>query len=61
MWNIKYDTNGLIYENRNKLTDIETVVDKLRGGARGGGMNLKFGISRIKLLCIEQINNKVLL
>ena len=47
--------------NRNKLTDIETVVDKLRGGARGGGINLKFGISRIKLLCIEQINNKVLL
>ena len=31
------------------------------GEAVGGGMEWKVGVSRCKLLCIEWINNKVLL
>ena len=36
MWNLKYDTNELIYENRNRLTDIENrlVVAKGKGAER---------------------------
>ena len=44
MWNLKYDTNELIYENR-------FVVAKGEGGA--GGMHWEFGISRCNLLYIE--------
>ena len=66
MWNLKYDTNELIYKNRNRLTDIENrlAVAKAGGGAggggNGGGMDWELGISRYKLLYIEWINNKVL-
>ena len=31
------------------------------GRGSGGGMDWEFGISRCKLLCIEWINNKVIL
>ena len=26
MWNLKYDTNELIWQNRNRLTDIENKI-----------------------------------
>ena len=59
MWNLKYDTSELIYDTKNRLTDIEDrlVVAKEEGG--GGGV--EFGISRCKLLYVEWINNKILL
>ena len=55
MWNLKYDTNELVYK-RERLTDIENrlVVAK-------GELVWEFGISRCKLSYIEWINNKVLL
>ena len=54
MWNLKYDTNELIYETETDLW--------LPRGRRGGGRkDWEFGISRCKLLYIEWINNKVLL
>ena len=55
------DTNELIYETE---TDSQTQKTNLwlpkEKGSRGG-INQEFGISRYKLLCIKQINNKVLL
>ena len=32
-----------------------------QGGGGGGGMDWEFGIDRCKLLCVEWMNNKVLL
>ena len=63
MWNLKYDTNELIY-NLFIETDSETQKTDLRlpkGKGGGGWINQEFGISRHKLLYIKQINNKVLL
>ena len=50
-----------LFEGRNRDIDIENghVVAKEEGV--GGWMDWEFGISRCKLLYIEQINNKVLL
>ena len=59
MWNLKHDTNELIYE-----TDSQTQITDLwlpSGRAGGRWMDREFGISRCKLLYIEWINNKVLL
>ena len=54
MWNIKYDTDELIYETETDLW--------LPRGRRGGGRkDWEFGISRYKLFYIEWINNEVLL
>ena len=62
MWNLKYDKNETIYENRKRLTDIDIQTRGCQGGwGGGGGMDWEFGISRCKLLYIEWINNKVLL
>ena len=60
MWNLKYDTNELIYKT-NRFTDIEnkvmvTIVEKV-----WGGINQEFGITRYKLLRIKYTNSKVLL
>ena len=57
MWNLKYDTDELIYKTEADSWTQRFVVAK--GG--GGGMDWEFGISRYKLLCIEWINSKVLL
>ena len=46
--------------NRNRFTDTENRLVVAKGRGRGG-MNWEFGISRCKLLCIEWMNNKVLL
>ena len=47
MWNLKYDTNELIYET-------ETDLWLPRGRGSGGGMDWEFGISRCKLLYITE-------
>ena len=60
MWNLKYDTNELIYKI-NRLTDIENGLVVAKGKGDGGGLDWEFGISRCKLLCIEWINNQILL
>ena len=53
MWNLKYDTDELIYE-----TETDSHIENRLVVARDG---LGIGISRGELLYIEQINNKVLL
>ena len=61
MWNLKYDTNELIYKTE---TDSQTQKTNLwlpKEKGVGGGINQEFGISRYKLLYIKQINNNVLL
>ena len=59
MWNLKYDTNELIYETE---TDTQTYrIDLWLPRGVGGGMDWEFGVSRCKLVYIEWINNKVLL
>ena len=60
MWNLKYDTNELIYE-----TEIDSQTWRtdlwLPRGKEGGTVCWEFGISRCKLLYIEWINNKEIL
>ena len=60
MWNLKYDTNELIYKT---VTDIENRLVVAKGKWDGGGMDWEFGTNRCKLLSIliEWINIKVLL
>ena len=62
MWNLKYNTNELIYKTE---TDSQTEKTAFHcqggGGGDGEGMEWEFGISRCKLLYTEWINNKVLL
>ena len=61
MWNLKYDTNELIYETET-LTDIENRLWLPRWGGVWGKQGFwEFGISRCKLLYIERVNNKALL
>ena len=57
MWNLKYDTNEVIYE-----TDSQTKTTDLWLPRRwaGGRVDWEFGSSRCKVLYIECIN-KVLL
>jgi len=59
MWNLKYDTNELIYETE-RLTAIENSL-RLPRGRVWGGMDWEFGISRCELLNTGWINNKDLL
>ena len=61
MWNLKYDTNELMY---GRETDSETQRadwwwPRRRGS--GGGKAWESGISRCKLVYIGWIHNKVLL
>ena len=58
MWNLKYDTNEFIYKTETDIGDILGLA-KWEGGRKG--VKKEFGISRCKLLCMEWINNKVLL
>ena len=36
MWNLKYDTNELIYKTKNRLADIENKLTVTKGENRGG-------------------------
>ena len=58
MWNLKYDTNELIYETETGSQTQRTDLWLPKGGR---GRDWEFGVSRFKLLYIEWINNKVLL
>ena len=60
MWNLKYDTNELVYkteiDSQTQKTDLWLAEEKA-----GGGINWEFGIKKYTLLYIKQINNKDLL
>ena len=60
MWNLKYDTNELIYETETGSQTQRTDLWLPRAGG-GVGKEWEFEISRHKLLYIGWINNKVLL
>ena len=61
MWNLKYDTNELIYKTETESQTQKTNLWLPKEKGVGGGINQEFGISRYKLLYIKQINNNVLL
>ena len=58
--NLKYGTNELNVQNRNKLMDIENRLVVAKKG-RGSGMDWEFGVSRCKLFHLEQVSNEILL
>ena len=60
MWNLKYDTNELIYETK-RDSHIENKVMVTKGERDQRDKVGVPGISRYKLLHIKQINNKLLL
>ena len=53
MWNLKYDTNKLIYRTETDSQTQRTALWLPRGKGGGGGRDWEFGISRCKLLYIE--------
>ena len=61
MWNLKYDTNKVIYKTETDSQMQKTHLWLPMGKGGWGGLNQEFGISRYKLLYIKQINNKVLM
>ena len=46
------DTNELVLQNRNRLTDLENELTVTKG-QRVGGINWGFEINRYTLLCIK--------
>ena len=53
MWDLKYDTNELIYKT-DIFTDIENKLMVTKGQwGWWGGINQEFGISRYELLYIK--------
>ena len=60
-WNLKYNTNELIYETETDSQDIENRLVGAKEVGTGRRMQWEFGISRCKLIYITWINNKVLL
>ena len=61
MWNLKYETNELIYEIETDSQTQRTDLWLPRGRWGRGGMDWEFAISRCKLLYTEGINTKILL
>lgn len=51
MWNLKYDTNDLVYEIEQTLRHSEQTCGCQGGGAVGDGVGP--GISRCKRLCLQ--------
>ena len=60
MWNLKYDTNELIYKTEidSQTQKTNLWLPKRKGG--GGRINSEFGINRYTLLFIKQINKDLL-
>ena len=54
MWNLKYDTNELLW-NRNRLTDIENRLVVAKGGVAGERWGWEFGVNSCKLLYLEWV------
>ena len=52
MWNLKKDTNELIYKTEiDSKTENKLMITK---GEVGGGINYKFEIGKVKLTCIKK-------
>ena len=60
-WNLKYDTNEPTYKTETDSQAYKTDFEVAKREWVWGKVEWEFGISRCKLLHIEQINNKVLL
>ena len=60
MWNLKHDTNELIYKTETGSQTQRTGL-WLPGERGWGGLNWEFGVSRCQLIYIEWVNRKVLL
>ena len=60
LWNLKYDTNELIYKKETNSQTQRTNLWLLRWMGCRGGLDWEFGTSRCKLLYIAWINSKVL-
>ena len=58
MWNLKYDTNKLIYETETDSQKENRYVVAKQGG--GGMEQEEFGVSRFKLLYTEWTNKSLL-
>ena len=59
MWNLKYDTNELIYENRD--SQMQKTNLWFPKGKRGGGADKSGGWNQQKHTIIHKINNRMLL
>ena len=60
MWNLKNDTNDLIYKTEMNLQTQKTILLFVKG-KRGGRDKLGVGVNRYTLLYINEINSKDLL
>ena len=56
MWNLKNNTNELLYKTKTDSQTQEINLWLLKG--KGGGINKEFGINRYILLYVKQIANK---
>ena len=54
MWNLKYDTSEPVQQKQNH--GLRGRTGGCQGGTGGGGMKREVGVSRCKLLHVEQIN-----
>ena len=61
IWNLKYDTNELIYKSEIDSQTQKTNLWVPKGKVWGWGINREFGIKRYTLLYIKWIINKDLL
>ena len=61
MWNLKYDTDDLIYEIERRSRTHGTDCWLPLGMGNGGRMEGEVGVSRCKLFYTEWMDNKVLL
>ena len=52
MWSLKYDTNELIYKQKQTHRERRLAV-ALTGRASGGGIDWEFGVTKCKLLHIR--------
>ena len=52
MWDLNYDTNELLYKQKQTHIEKRLVVDRTRRG-RGGGTDWEFGVTKCKLLHID--------
>ena len=61
MWNLKYDTNELIYETETHSQTQRADLWGPKGRWDGRGKQWEFGVCRCKLVNTEWISSKVLL
>ena len=59
MWNLKYDTNKLMYKMETGSQTKQT--NGYQSGKKGGGINEEFEINIYTLLHVKQTTNKDLL